>query len=81
MAQYLMQYGEKELNYEEFKAVIDLVMNMSAKAKEVGANAIVGIRMDFDEISANPLSGRSMRGFGLRHPWTPPAPSSRLYAP
>ena len=36
MAQYLMQYGEKELNYEEFKAGIDLVMNMSAKAKEEG---------------------------------------------
>ncbi|MBR7154546.1 MAG: FKBP-type peptidyl-prolyl cis-trans isomerase [Paludibacteraceae bacterium] len=36
VAQYLMQYGEKELNYEEFKAGIDLVMNMSAKAKEEG---------------------------------------------
>ena len=36
MAQYLMQYGEKELNYEEFKAGIDLVLNMSAKAKEEG---------------------------------------------
>ena len=36
MAQYLMQYGEKELNYEELKAGIDLVMNMSAKAKEEG---------------------------------------------
>ena len=31
-----MQYGEKELNYEEFKAGIDLVLNMSAKAKEEG---------------------------------------------
>ena len=36
VAQYLMQYGQKELNYEEFKAGIDLVMNMSAKAKEEG---------------------------------------------
>ena len=36
VAQYLMQYGEKGLNYEEFKAGIDLVMNMSAKAKEEG---------------------------------------------
>ena len=36
VAQYLMQYGQKELNYEEFKAGIDYVMNMSAKAKEEG---------------------------------------------
>lgn len=36
VAQYLVQYGEKELNYEEFKAGIDLVLNMSAKAKEEG---------------------------------------------
>ena len=36
VAQYLMQYGEKELNYDEFKAGIDLVMNMSAKFKEEG---------------------------------------------
>ena len=36
VAQYLMQYGEKELNYEEFKTGIDLVLNMSAKAKEEG---------------------------------------------
>ena len=36
VAQYLMQYGEKELNYEEFKAGIDFVMNMSTKAKEEG---------------------------------------------
>ena len=36
VAQYLMQYGEKELNYEEFKAGIDYVMNMSTKAKEEG---------------------------------------------
>ena len=36
VAQYLMQYGQKELNYEEFKAGIEYVMNMSAKAKEEG---------------------------------------------
>ena len=36
VAQYLMQYGEKELNYEEFKAGIEFVMNMSTKAKEEG---------------------------------------------
>lgn len=36
VAQYLIQYGEKELNYEEFKAGIDLVLNMSTKAKEEG---------------------------------------------
>ena len=36
VAQYLMQYGQKELNYEEFKAGIDFVMNASAKAKEEG---------------------------------------------
>jgi len=36
VAQYLMQYGEKELNYDEFKAGIDYVMNMSTKAKEEG---------------------------------------------
>ena len=36
VAQYLMQYGEKELNYEEFKAGIDFVLNMSAKAKKEG---------------------------------------------
>ena len=36
VAQYLMQYGEKELNYEEFKAGMDLVMNLSAKFKEEG---------------------------------------------
>ena len=35
----------------------DVLSALSAKAKEVGANAIVGIRMDFDEISAN---GKSM---------------------
>ena len=36
VAQYLMQYGEKELNYDEFKAGIDFVMNMSTEAKEEG---------------------------------------------
>ena len=36
VAQYLMQYGQKELNYDEFKAGIEYVMNMSAKAKEEG---------------------------------------------
>jgi FKBP-type peptidyl-prolyl cis-trans isomerase FklB len=36
VAQYLMQYGQKELNYDEFKAGIDYVMNLSVKAKEEG---------------------------------------------
>ena len=36
VAQYLMQYGEKELNYEEFKAGIEYVMNLSTKAKAEG---------------------------------------------
>ena len=36
VAQYLMQYGQKELNYDEFKAGIEFVMNASAKAKEEG---------------------------------------------
>ena len=36
VAQYLMQYGQKELNYDEFKAGIDFVMNASKKAKEEG---------------------------------------------
>ena len=36
VAQYLMQYGQKELNYDEFKAGIAFVMNASAKAKEEG---------------------------------------------
>ena len=36
VAQYLMQYGEKELNYEEFKAGIDFVLNASKKAKAEG---------------------------------------------
>ena len=36
VAQYLMQYGQNELNYEEFKAGIDFVMNASKKAKAEG---------------------------------------------
>ena len=36
VAQYLMQYGQKELNYDEFKQGIDFVMNASKKAKEEG---------------------------------------------
>ena len=36
MAQYLMQYGEKELNYEEFKAGVDLVLKASQEAKAEG---------------------------------------------
>ena len=36
VAQYLMQYGQKELNYDEFKQGIDFVMNASQKAKEEG---------------------------------------------
>lgn len=36
VAHYLMQYGEKELNYDEFKKGVDYVLTMSAKAKEVG---------------------------------------------
>lgn len=36
VAQYLMQYGQKELNYDEFKAGIDFVMNASKNAKEEG---------------------------------------------
>ena len=36
VAQYLMQYGQKELNYDEFKQGIDFVMKASAKAKEEG---------------------------------------------
>ena len=32
VAQYLMQYGQKELNYDEFKQGIDFVMNASKKA-------------------------------------------------
>jgi len=36
VAQYLMQYGEKELNYDEFKAGVDFVLKASTKAKEEG---------------------------------------------
>ena len=36
VAQYLMQYGQKELNYDEFKAGIAFVMDASKKAKEEG---------------------------------------------
>lgn len=36
VAQYLMQYGQKELNYDEFKQGIDFVMKASAQAKEEG---------------------------------------------
>jgi len=36
VAQYLMQYGQKELNYDEFKAGIAFVMEASTKAKEEG---------------------------------------------
>ena len=36
VAQYLMQYGQNELNYEEFKSGIDFVMNASKKAKAEG---------------------------------------------
>lgn len=36
VAQYLLQYGEKELNYEEFKQGVDFVLNKSLKAKEEG---------------------------------------------
>ena len=36
VAQYLMQYGEKELNYDEFQQGIDFVMKASTEAKEAG---------------------------------------------
>ena len=36
MAQYLLQYGEKELNYDEFKQGIEFVMKASTEAKEAG---------------------------------------------
>ena len=36
VAQYLMQYGQKELNYDEFKAGIEFVMTASTKAKAEG---------------------------------------------
>lgn len=36
VAQYLLQYGEKELNYDEFKQGVDFVLKQSLKAKEDG---------------------------------------------
>jgi len=36
VAQYLLQYGEKELNYDEFKQGIEFVMKASTEAKEAG---------------------------------------------
>ena len=36
VAQYLMQYGEKELNYDEFKQGIEYVMKVSGEAKAAG---------------------------------------------
>ena len=36
VAQYLMQYGQNELNYDEFKAGITFVIKRYAKAKEEG---------------------------------------------
>ena len=36
VAQYLMQYGQKELNHDEFKQGIAFVMEASTKAKEAG---------------------------------------------
>lgn len=36
VAQYLLQYGEKDLNYEEFKQGVDFVLKQSTKAKEEG---------------------------------------------
>lgn len=36
VAQYLLQYGEKELNYDEFKQGVDSVLKQSLKAKEEG---------------------------------------------
>ena len=36
VAQYLLQYGEKELNYEEFKQGVDFVLKASTKAKAAG---------------------------------------------
>lgn len=36
VAQYLLQYGEKELNYDEFKQGVDFVLKQSTKAKEEG---------------------------------------------
>lgn len=36
VAQYLLQYGQKELNYDEFKQGMAFVMEASTKAKEAG---------------------------------------------
>ena len=36
VAQYLLQYGEKELNYDEFKQGVDFVLKQSLKVKEEG---------------------------------------------
>ena len=36
VAQYLLQYGEKELNYDEFKQGVDFVLKQSLKTKEEG---------------------------------------------
>ena len=36
MAQYLLQYGEKELNYDEFKKGVDFVLKASTQAKDEG---------------------------------------------
>ena len=36
VAQYLLQYGEKELNYDEFKQGVDFVLKQTLKAKEEG---------------------------------------------
>lgn len=36
VAQYLMQYGEKELNYDEFRQGINFVMKASTEAKAAG---------------------------------------------
>ena len=36
VAQYLQQYGEKELNYDEFKAGLEFVLKASTQAKEEG---------------------------------------------
>ena len=36
VAQYLLQYGEKELDYTEFKKGMDFVLKASTEAKEAG---------------------------------------------
>lgn len=36
VGQYLLQYGQKELNYDEFKQGVAFVMEASTKAKEAG---------------------------------------------